>query len=409
MPAVVAVWVMLAVAAAAPMAMAAAEPVVATGNATAITSTSATLKGTVNPEGQATSYHFEYGTTKSYGSQTATTDAGSGSAGVKASASITSLAPNTAYHYRLVATNASGTTLGSDVSFKTPKPPFPVVTTGHESKVTQTSATLHGTVNPEGEVTTYVFQYGTSRAYGSQTPAAGAGSATRNIAVSATISSLTPHTTYHYRLAATNANGTTYGRDISFTTVSAPAAITIAAVPGTIIFGQATILSGQVLPPRPSHLAVTLQSSGSPGGPWINAASIGAAKAGAYSFSALFPSSNTYYRVLADGATSPTVRVSVRFRVGLKVSRLHPPRGSRVRFHGRVRPAHPGLRVLIQRLERHGHWATIDGTHLRPAGGDLSFYSVRVRIVRSGRYRVLAGPAHHHSAGRSRAVRIHVR
>jgi hypothetical protein len=164
-----------------------------------------------------------------------------------------------------------------------------------------------------------------------------------------------------------------------------------------------------VLPPRPPHLTVTLQSAGSPGGPWVNAANIAAAKSGAYTFPAQFPSSNAYYRVLADGATSPTVRVTVRFRVGLKVSRQHPPRGSRVRFHGRVRPAHPGLRVLIQRLDAHGHWRTIRRTGLRRAGGGLSFYSVRVRIVRSGRYRVLVGPDHRHSAGKSRTVRIHVR
>jgi hypothetical protein len=48
---------------AAPAALAATEPTAATGNATAITVSSATLNGTVNPEGQATTYHFEFGTT----------------------------------------------------------------------------------------------------------------------------------------------------------------------------------------------------------------------------------------------------------------------------------------------------------------------------------------------------------
>ena len=68
--AVACAWAVLALSAAA--AAAAGEPVVLTGNATAITSTSATVNGTVNPEGQATTYYFEYGTTTSYGSQTAT-------------------------------------------------------------------------------------------------------------------------------------------------------------------------------------------------------------------------------------------------------------------------------------------------------------------------------------------------
>ena len=300
-----------------------------TGNATAIAPTSATLNGTVNPEGQATTYYFEYGTTSSYGSQTAMTAAGAGSADLKVLGQVTSLASNTTYHYRLVATNASGTTLGSDVSFKTPKPPVPAATTGHAKDITQTSATLAGTVNPEGQATTYVFQYGTSTAYGNQTPAASAGSGTKAVAASAALGGLVANTTYHYRLVATSVNGTTNGHDVSFKTARPPAGITLGAPSATITFGQLTSLSGRVLPPLPSHPTVTLQSAPSAGGPWADAGVASAsASNGAYTFSRLVPSANTYYRALSDGATSATVLVSVRFRVGIFVSRLHPPRGS---------------------------------------------------------------------------------
>src|SRR5947209_4307691 len=195
----------------APAALALGEPVASTGNATAITPTSATINGTINPEGQSTTYYFEYGTTTSYGTQTAMAGAGSGTADVKVSTAIESLTPNTTYHYRVVASNASGTTLGADVSFKTPKPPAPVVVTRHATNVTQTSATLNGTVNPEGQATSYVFQYGTSSAYGAETPTASAGSGTKTIVVSATLGTLAPNTTYHYRLVATSVNGTTSG------------------------------------------------------------------------------------------------------------------------------------------------------------------------------------------------------
>jgi hypothetical protein len=398
-----------AIALGAPPAMAAGEPVVSTGNATAITSTSATLTGAVNPEGQATTYYFEYGTSTNYGSQTAMTDAGSGTASAKVSTPVAALAPNTRYHYRLVATNPSGATLGSDVSFKTPKPPVPSVTTGHPKDVTQVSATLAGTIDPEGEATSYVFQYGTSNAYGSETPAATAGSGTRNVAVVAPIGTLAPNTTYHYRLAATNVNGTTYGHDMSFKTARPPAGITLAALSGTITFGQLTTLSGRVLPPRPSHLPVVLQSSPGFAGPWSDAATVNAASTGAYSFPRVAPSANTYYRVLSDGATSATVLVTVRFRVGLRVSRLHPPPGSLVRFHGVVGPRHNWLRALIQRLGPRGHWHTIKQTRLRGAAGRLSFYTVRVRIRRNGQYRVVVGPDTGHARGLSRTVRIRVR
>jgi hypothetical protein len=393
----------------APATMAASEPVVSTGNATAVTPTSATLKGTVNPEGQATTYSFEYGTTTSYGSQTAMMSAGSGTTAVNVSASIGSLAPNTTYHYRLVATNASGMALGSDVSFKTPKPPVPVVSTGHARNLTQTSATLIGTVNPEGQATSYVFQYGTTTAYGAQTPAANAGAGTKSVTVRAVIGALIPDKTYHYRLVATSANGTTVGHDVSFKTARGPAGITLAALPTSITFGEITSLSGRVLPPRRSHVTVTVQSAPSAGGPWVDAGTTTASSTGAYSFSRLAPAANTYYRVLSDGATSATVLVSVRFRVGLSVSRRHPPAGSLVRFHGRVSPAHRGHLVLLQRLGRGGRWHTIRFARLRGFGPGFSFYSVTLHIRRNGRWRVVVIPDGTHAAGVSQTVRIRVR
>ena len=400
-------WALLALAS--PAAMAAAEPAVSTDNATGITSTSATLNGTVNPEGQATTYDFEYGTTTSYGSQTATGDVGAGTAGVKVSAQLASLAPETTYHYRVVATNASGTTLGADVSFKTPKPPVPVVVTGPAHSVAQTSATLTGTVDPEGLSTSYVFQYGTSTAYGSETPAVSGGSGTSTIRVSASVGLLSPNTTYHYRLAATNANGTTVGHDVSFRTAALPSGVTIAAAPGTITFGQLTSLSGRVLGPRPSHVPVTLQSAAGPGGPWTDAATSTAASTGAYSFTRLAPGANTYYRTLADGATSQVALVTVRFRVGLLVSRRHPPAGALVRFHGHVAPGHRGHIVLIQRLGPGGRWHTIRFTRLRGFGGGSSFYSVTLRIRRSGRWRVVVPPDALHAAGLSPTVLVRIR
>ncbi|HYB25793.1 MAG TPA: hypothetical protein VEF89_04195 [Solirubrobacteraceae bacterium] len=397
------------IAVAAPAAPAASEPVVATGTATAITATSATLNGTVNPEGQATSYFFQYGTTTSYGSETATAAAGSGTASVNVSVPIASLAPQTTYHYRLVATNASGTTLGADVSFTTPRRPSPVVDTKHPSDVTQTAATLTGTVDPEGEPTSYVFEYGTSVAYGSRTPTGSAGAGTATLDVSATLGPLAPDTTYHYRLVASNAAGTTYGHDVSFTTAAVPGGVTIGAFPGTVTFGGSTTLSGHVLPPRPSHVAVTLQSAPSAAGPWIDTATSATTTSGAYSFRPTAPTSDIYYRALADGATSGPVLVLVRFRVGVRVSSLHPVRGSWVRFHGQVRPAHFWLRVLVQWLGPRGRWQTIRRTRLRAAAGGVSVYGVRVRIERSGRYRVVVGPDNGHARGRSATVRIRVR
>jgi phosphodiesterase/alkaline phosphatase D-like protein len=82
--------------------------------------------------------------------------------------------------------------------------------------VTPISATLNGTVNPNGLSTTYCFQWGTTTAYGKITPFQSAGSGTGNVSVSANLTGLTPNTIYHYRLAAANSNGTNYGADSLF-------------------------------------------------------------------------------------------------------------------------------------------------------------------------------------------------
>jgi len=90
-----------------------------TGPSASVTANSATLNGTVNPNGQATTYYFEYGTTSGYGSQTASQSAGSGSSDVGVSANLSALSSGATYHYRLVATNSSGTTRGADKTFTT--------------------------------------------------------------------------------------------------------------------------------------------------------------------------------------------------------------------------------------------------------------------------------------------------
>jgi hypothetical protein len=96
-----------------------ASPIVSTGSATLVTSSSAKLNGTVNPNGLSTSYIFQWGRTTSYGNTTAVTSAGNGTVNIAASAGITGLRSSTVYYYRLRAINSAGTTYGANLSFKT--------------------------------------------------------------------------------------------------------------------------------------------------------------------------------------------------------------------------------------------------------------------------------------------------
>ena len=126
-------------------------PTVSTGAASGIAQTTATLNATVNPNsGTVSDCHFEYGPTEAYGSSaTCTPSPGSGSSPVAVSAAITGLAANTTYHFRISATNPGGTSKGSDQTLTT-LPNAPTVSTGAATAVTQTSATLNATVNPNG-------------------------------------------------------------------------------------------------------------------------------------------------------------------------------------------------------------------------------------------------------------------
>ncbi len=94
-------------------------------------------------------------------------------------------------------------------------PAPPVATAEATTEIKFSEATLHGQVNPEGSATTYQFEYGTTTSYGSKVPAspASAGSGLSNVFVKQSISGLTPKTTYHYRVVATSAAGTTYSSD----------------------------------------------------------------------------------------------------------------------------------------------------------------------------------------------------
>ncbi|HET6570183.1 MAG TPA: RICIN domain-containing protein [Solirubrobacterales bacterium] len=195
-------------------------PIVETSAATDVTATEATLRASVNPENAATTYQFEYGATAAYGSKIPLTAKaiGSGSQDVEVSELLAGLTEGATYHYRVVAENDAGVSYGEDEIFDTPM--MPEAETEGTTAVDANEAILEGVIDPNGGDTSYKFEYGTTTAYGEESPGGWEeiGSGTGNAEPEAAIAFLEPETTYHYRVAATNESGTDHGEDQTFTT-----------------------------------------------------------------------------------------------------------------------------------------------------------------------------------------------
>jgi trimeric autotransporter adhesin len=226
-------------------------PVVATAAASSPKQAAVTVNGSVNPNGGTVSdCHFEYGTSTAYGASTPCSSLpGSGTSVVAVSAVLKSLSANTTYNFRIVGTNAGGTSKGSDETFKT-LPDAPTVVTVAATAVTQTSASLNATVNPNGgAVSDCKLEYGTSASYGSSVSCTSLpGSGNSAVPVSAPVEALKTNTTYYFRIIATNAGGT--GTDIlnAQTVKTLPNAPTVFTKAASLLTQTTATLSAMVNP-----------------------------------------------------------------------------------------------------------------------------------------------------------------
>ncbi len=188
-------------------------PDVTTDLATSVSTTEATLQGTINPQGPDIFSNFEWGTDTSYGNSTGFNLIGSGTDPLPAfPETLTGLTPNTTYHFRVVGTGFDNIPYpGNDQTFTTDaiEPTIADLASTVHSTTTTASAHLSGTINPNNAPTTYRFEWGEDTNYGNSVPLAGdppgdAGGGTTPTAVSADLADLEPGTEYHWRITADN-------------------------------------------------------------------------------------------------------------------------------------------------------------------------------------------------------------
>jgi len=248
----------------------AAPPTVATNGASGLTGTAATLNGSANSNGDATTGWFRYSTVSpgtcndTFGTRAPTvggTALGSGISSVAYSRGITGLSPGTTYFFCAIAQNAIGTSFGSLQQFTTPLPPS--ATTSAATGMTNAVAQLNGSGNPNGSSTTGWFRYSTidpgtcNDTFGTRAPSSGGsalGSGSSAQAYSQPISGLATATTYYFCAIVSSAEGTAFGPVLSFATTNTPPVIT-----GTVTYGNA------IGAPTPRFVSnVTITANGSP-------------------------------------------------------------------------------------------------------------------------------------------------
>ena len=192
----------------------------------------------------------------------------------------------------------------------------PSATTGAATGVSNAGATLNGIVNAKGSSTTVTFEYGTDAGYGTtvtadQSPVTGS----TDTAVSKTIGGLAPDTTYHYRVVGVNADGTTNGVDITFTTLpDAPSATTGVA---TAVSSSSATLNG-VVNAKGSSTTVTFEYGTDAGyGTTVTAdqspVTGNANNAVSKAVSGLAPNTTYHYRVVGVNVVGTTNGVDITF------------------------------------------------------------------------------------------------
>lgn len=292
----------------------------------------------------------------------------------------------------------------------------PTVTTGGAALVTQNSAKLKGTIDPNGTATSYIFQYGPTRLYGAQTAplSAGAGNTAKKVAV--VVSGLAPATTYHYRLVGLRGSRVFIGKDKAFKTKPQPLGVALAATPNPIQIGGGTTLAGTLTGTGNAGRRVQLQANAWPYTTGFQPGLVNdqITKAnGAFAF-AVFPINvNTQYRVLMPAkpnVVSPIVVVGTLNKVTRHAKVRRGNKRGRIRFFGRITPALDGAAVYVQKLRKAG-WINIAQTNAVHTSKGYSRYSKRVRQKHGGRYRiVVVDTTGAHSPAASKSVkRRHLR
>jgi hypothetical protein len=372
--------------------------------------TTATLNGTIDSDGAATSYHFEYGTGINYGANTPTEQLPIQDGSQPVQATISGLTPNTTYHFRLVANGIDGGDRTFTTTAAPANPAAPSVSRLSAVDKTPTSARLTARIDPNRAATTWHIEWGTTASLGRSTPEQTLPAGDGGVPISVPLANLPAHTRIYWRVVASNAAGLRRSGTASFTTLRAPTGIILTVFPETALWSGNVRVSGRVQGSGVNGLTVALEQSEFPyTAGFQQVATVRTGGRGEFRFPSRTVLIATRYRAVTRtsvSVTSPVVGANVRARVGIRRTRKT---RRALSLTGRVLPGLPDGRATLQRRTRSGGWKFIRRKALRTASTSESSYRFRVRRLRRPavyRVKVSANDGGAHLGSTSRAVLV---
>jgi hypothetical protein len=308
-------------------------------------------------------------------------------------------------------TSTTTTTATTTTTSTTPPSRPPLAYPGYAEQVAVSTAVLRGRINPQGLETSYYFQYGPTTAYGIDTPTTSAGSATLEGKFTQPIAGLAPYTTYHFRVVASSAAGTTISADRIFVTRKIPLALTAVAAPNPVVFGSPLSISGTFTGTGSASAGVVLQADPFPYNHGFSTVSgpLRTSATGGYSFPIAGLLESTRLRVATAAMPrvySPVIGELVTAHVILHVRSAR--RHGFIRLYGTVTPAEPGAEIAFERFV-HRRFVLVGGTRIKDRSSGVSRFGRTIRRHRGGLYRALVQihGTRAQISGRSRPVMVH--